>query len=234
MWKAVFACFAMLVGTTTCVAAGTTAADLTETEARWLKGAWPVIAFAKSQAIPLDIVVQPQASPGLAPIALAYIGGRCKLVLSMRGNAEAQATLERIEPDLLAATLELVTAHELGHCRRYLDGAWNGLPAGFVAPALPDDINPALRLSYSDMKATRREEGYADLVALAWTQQHHPTLYARMHAWLVAERSKDLIPGSHHDTLVWLQLAKDATTLNPTSMFSGSTALWAAGLALDD
>ena len=234
MWKTAVVCFAMLVGANTCFAAGSTAVDLTDTETRWLKGAWPVIALARSQAIPLDVVVQPQAAPGIAPIALAYISGRCKLVLSMRGNAEAQATLERIEPDLLAATLELMAAHELGHCRRYLDGAWNGLPAGFVAAALPDEVNPALRLSYSDMKATRREEGYADLVALAWTQQHHPSLYARLHSWLLAERSKDLIPGSHHDTLVWLQLAKDASTLVQSSTFSGSTVLWAAGLALDN
>ena len=147
---------------------------------------------------------------------------------------EVPASRKRSSFSVLAATLELMAAHELGHCRRYLDGAWNGLPAGFVAAALPDDINPALRLSYSDMKATRREEGYADLVALAWTQQHHPSLYPRVHAWLLAERSKDLIPGSHHDTLVWVQLAKDATTLVQSSTFASSTALWAAGLALDN
>ena len=108
------------------------------------------------------------------------------------------------------------------------------MPAGFVAAALPDDADPALRLTYFDMKATRREEGYADLVALAWTQQQHPNLYARLHAWLLAERSKDLIPGSHHDTLVWVQLAKDATALHQSSTFTGSTDLWAAGLALDE
>lgn len=234
MWKAVAVCFAMLVSASTCFAAGSLGADLTDIEARWLNGAWPVIALARSQAIPLDVIVQPQLSPGLAPIALAFIGGRCKLVLSMRGNPEAQATLDRIEPDLLAATIELMAAHELGHCRRYLDGAWNGLPVGFVAAALPDDINPELRLSFSDMKATRREEGFADLVALAWAQQHHPNLYAKLHAWLLAERSRDLIPGSHHDTLVWVKLAKDATALHQSSTFSGSSDLWAAGLALDN
>jgi hypothetical protein len=39
--------------------------------------------------------------PGAAPLALGFVDGRCKLVLSMRGNAEAQSTLDRIEPDLL-------------------------------------------------------------------------------------------------------------------------------------
>ena len=97
------------------------AADLTPTELRWLKGAWPVIAFAKDAGLPLDIIVQPQPTPGAAPLALAYVDGRCKLVLSMRGNSEATASLERIEPDLRDAALELMAAHELGHCRRYLD-----------------------------------------------------------------------------------------------------------------
>lgn len=237
MWKPVSVCLAVLLVSGTCLAAGAAAAataGLTDTESRWLKGAWPVIAFARAEKLPLDIVVQPQPSPGIAPIALAFIGGRCKLVLSMRGNAEAQATLERIEPDLLAATLELMAAHEMGHCRRYLDGDWNGLPAGFVDAAPPRDLNPALRLSYADMRATRREEGYADLVALAWTQQHHPNQYARLHAWLLAERSKDLIPGSHHDTRVWVQLAEDATAMVESSTFAGSTALWTAGLALEN
>src|SRR4051812_5799124 len=107
------------------------AADLSPTETRWLKGAWPVIAFAKEAKLPLDIVVQPQPSPGAAPLALAFVDGRCKLVLSMRGNPEAEASLDRIDPDLLDAALELMAAHELGHCRRYLDGAWYSLPAGF-------------------------------------------------------------------------------------------------------
>jgi len=234
MWKSVSACLALLTISGTCLAAGSAAVDLTDTESRWLKGAWPVIALARAEKLPLDIVVQPQASPGFAPISLAFIDGRCKLVLSMRGNAEAQATLERIEPELLDATLELMAAHELGHCRRYLDGAWNGLPAGFVAAVLPDDLNPALRLSYSDMRATRREEGYADLVALAWTQQHHPKQYARLHAWLLAERSKDVVPGSHHDTRVWVDLARETTALVQSRAFAGSQALWTAGLALDD
>jgi len=36
--------------------------------------------------LPLDIVVQPQPTPGKAPLALAFVDGRCKLVLSMREN----------------------------------------------------------------------------------------------------------------------------------------------------
>jgi len=206
------------------------AAELTSTESRWLKGSWPVIVYAKQAGMPLDIVVQPQPTPGAAPLALAFVDGRCKLVLSMRGNAQAAATLEAIEPGLLDATLELMAAHELGHCRRYLDGAWFGLPAGFTASA-DTHIDPESQAAWATMKAVRREEGYGDLVGLAWTQQQHPQEYARLHAWLLAERAKDLIPGSHHDTLAWVGLVRDGSALAGPSIFGAAAAIWAAGLA---
>ncbi|HSI59736.1 MAG TPA: hypothetical protein VLA16_19400 [Ideonella sp.] len=210
------------------------AADLSATEARWLKGAGPVIAFAKEAGLPLDIVVQPQPTPGNAPLGMAYVGGRCKLVLSMRGNPEAQATLERIAPALLDATLELMAAHELGHCRRYLDGAWYRVPAGFSPATPPAELPPDLQTAYAEMKATRREEGYGDLVGLAWIQQQRPQQYAALHAWLLSERSTDRVPGSHHDTLAWVRLAGDGAALAGGTLFSGAEALWSAGLKLGD
>lgn len=208
------------------------AADLTATEIRWLKGAWPVIAFAREAELPLDIVVQPQPAPGAAPLALAFIDGRCKLVLSMRGNAQAQATLDRIEPALLDATLELMAAHELGHCRRYLDGAWYRLPLGFAA-SRPDTSAAPWQDAYANMQAARREEGYGDLVGLAWTRQRHPQQYEKLHAWLVRERAADLIPGSHHDTLAWLRLAANGNALTHPSIFTAAAALWTDGLGAD-
>jgi hypothetical protein len=221
--KYLLACFTVF----TSLAA--TAADLTAIEMRWLKGAWPVITYAEETKLPLDIVVQPQPTPGQAPLALGFVDGRCKLVLSMRGNPEAEATLDRIAPELLNVTLELMAAHELGHCRRYLDGAWMGLPAGFTAVE-PEGLSPELRNAYRNMKGTRREEGYGDLVGLAWTQQRHPEAYQRLHAWLLKERSKDLIPGSHHDTLSWVRLAADGRTLAGATPFAGADALWRTGL----
>jgi len=209
------------------------AADLTPTEVRWLKGVAPVVAYAKEARLPLDIVVQPQDAPDAAPLALGFVDGRCKLVLSMRGNAEAQATLERVEPDLLDAALELMAAHELGHCRRYLDGAWFRLPAGFVARE-PASLNADDRAAYKTMRSVRREEGYADLVGLAWAQQRHRPLYERLHRLLLAERSKDLIAGSHHDTLAWLELARDGSALAQPSIFDAAAALWPRGLAAGD
>ncbi|MBE0546224.1 MAG: hypothetical protein IH627_00920 [Rubrivivax sp.] len=228
MWKVITGFVAAVLAASSCLAA-----DLTEIEVRWLKGVWPVVVFAHTAKLPLDIIVQPQATPGAAPLALGFIDGRCKLVLSMRGNSEAQATLDRIEPDLLDATLELMAAHELGHCHRYLEGSWLSLPAGFAASE-PAGLSANLRESYRNMKAVRLEEGYADLVGLAWARQHHRQKHQRLLTWLIAERSRDLIPGSHHDTLAWIQMAGDGNALIRPSIFAAAAALWDAGLAAAD
>jgi hypothetical protein len=224
MWKSVIVGMCSAWAATLCVAA-----DLTETETRWVHGIWPVVAFAKTAELPLDIVVQPQATPGKAPLALAFVDGRCKLVLSMRENPEARATLARIEPELLDATLELMAAHELGHCRRYLDGAWMGVPARF-APNEPAGLDASLREAYRAMHAQRREEGYADLVGLAWARQKHPQLYPKLHAWLLAERTRERVEGSQHDTLAWIGLAGDSGPSGGPSIFDAAAALWEKGL----
>ena len=194
------------------------AAELTATETRWLQGAWPVVEFARHTGLPLDIVVQPPPTPGAAPLAMAFIGGRCKLVLSMRGNSEAPATLERIDPELPDATLELMAAHELGHCRRCLDGAWSGWPSGFAAnPGAQRDAGSADR--HPPLAAARLEESYGDLVGPAWAQPHLPRPYARLWAWLVAERSNDRLAGTDHDTLAWLRWATPDPALRSESIF---------------
>ena len=227
MRKAVFTCIVAML-----VAASAAAADITPTEARWLKGAWPVIAFAGQARLPLDIVVQPQSPPGAVPLALAFVEGRCKLVLSMRGNPEAQATLERIAPDLVDATIELMTAHELGHCWRYAKGAWYDVPVGFV-PAVPLELEGELRSAYVGMTAQRREEGFGDLVGLAWVRQRRPADYERLYAWLAAERTHERVRGSPHDTLVWVHLAEKGVAVVDGSIFKGAAALWVRGLSAD-
>jgi len=213
--------------------ASSLAADLTPLETRWVQGFWPVVVYAQKAGLPLDVVVQPQATPGSAPLALGFVDGRCKLVLSTRGNAEAQATLDRIEPNLVDAALELMAAHELGHCRRYLDGTWMTSPAGFTS-APPPGLHPELVGAYRGMRAVRREEGYADLVGLAWTWQRHRPRYQRLRAWLLEERARDLLPGSHHDTLVWVRLAGDGHALGQASIFDAAAALWGNGLERAD
>ena len=207
------------------------AADLTPTETRWLQGAWPVIAHAKQLGLPLDIVVQPQDAPDAAPLALAYVDGRCKLVLSMRGNPQAERTLAALPDAIRDDALELMAAHELGHCRRYLDGAWHGMPAGFAPAAPPAGLRADLRAAYEDMSAARREEAYGDLVGLAWIVQRHPDHYAALQRWLLDERSAERdAPGSHHDTVHWVRLAAEPAALRAGSIFDAAHALWQRGL----
>jgi hypothetical protein len=217
---------ALVFGAPACQAAG-----LTPVEERWLQGVWPVLLYARDAGLPLDIVVQPQATPGLPPLAMAFIDQRCKFVLSLRGNPEVEASAGRIDPELFDATLQLMAAHELGHCWRHVSGAWFGLPAGH-AFGLADTADAA-DVSGRERQAVRREEGYADLVGLAWTREHHRPSYARLYAWLVGERSLNLVPGGHHDTLVWARLATNAERLADKTPFAAADALWAEGLDAD-
>lgn len=208
------------------------AADLSKLENRWLRGVMPVLEYAQQQRLPLDIIVQPQPTPGLPPLAMAFIDGRCKLVLSMRENPEAQATLDRIDGELLDATLEMIAAHELAHCNRHVTGRWQQLPPGLAEDAaqrVPAGLRPERHADYRQMQATRREEAYADLAALAWARQRHATQFVRLRDWLVSERSRDLIPGSHHDTLAWLRLAADGHALQMQRSPFAADALWAQG-----
>ena len=209
---------------------------LTDTETRWLNAGWPVLAYAKERQLPIDVVVQPQPSPSAAPLAMGFVDGRCKLVLSMRGNPDAESTLARIEPTLLNAVVEAMTAHELGHCWRYVHGAWHTLPSGFVDTS--DDGSTAdqeLVKLRRDMRETRREEGFADLVGLAWTLWRHPQQYGQVHTWFEKFRDDPPVPGSHHDTRAWVRLAKDRSAFERAETpFEQARALWQKGLLSDD
>jgi hypothetical protein len=210
------------------------AAQLTEAETRWLTAGLPVLAYAKQELkLPIDIVVQPQAKPGDVPLALGFDNGRCKLVLSMRGNPQAESVLDALPAEQRQLMIEAMTAHEIGHCWRYAQGAWHALPAGFVeghnVPAVPPDLQ---QLAQS-MLETRREEGYADLVALAWTQQRHPGQYAQVATWLNQVRQPLAQEGDagSHDTRAWLQLAPTGAAFNPAQpLFEQAAALWRKGL----
>jgi hypothetical protein len=207
------------------------AAELTEIETRWLRAGAPVIAYARQQGLPLDIVVEPQARAGDAPLAMGFLKDRCKLVLAMRGNPEGEATLARIEPAMLQPVLEAMFAHELGHCWRYVHGAWHTLPAGFVDASDDSRLDQDLARVVRDMRETRREEGYADLVGLAWIQWRHPTQYERVHAWLEQLRADVPMPGAHHDTRVWLKLARSPQSFDAVGTpFERVQSLWQAGL----
>jgi hypothetical protein len=222
-WRALAA--AWCVG----VASASAAADLTPLEQRWLRGVWPVLQHAKASGLPLDVVVQPQDAQGLAPMAMAFVDGRCKLVLSMRGNAAARTALERIDPELHDGALELMAAHELGHCQRHVAGRWQVRPLNF-APLYPIALSDAQRIDYEQMQATRLEEGFADLAGLAWIRHARPAQYAALYRWLVGERVAERLPGSHHDTLAWLRLADDPDALAGETPFARVTDLWLVGV----
>ncbi|MFL6698159.1 MAG: hypothetical protein ACJ8GJ_13410 [Vitreoscilla sp.] len=228
----VLAFFALLLASH----AAPAAADLTDTERRWLAGATPPVAWALKQGLPVDIVVLPQAQAGAAPIAMGYDEGRCKLVFAMRGNPAAESTLAAIPAPLLQATLEAMTAHEIGHCQRHRSGAFDSLPSGLTdKPDAIETRQPTAELQAiaREMRITRREEAFADLVGLAWTHAHHADQYAQVLAWFDQARS-DETPHGFHDTRHWLALAHAADAFaEKAGPFDQAAVMWERGL-LDD
>lgn len=208
------------------------AAQLTELETRWLQAGKPVIDYARTQGLPIDIIVQPQDAPGAVPLALGYAAGRCKLVLSLRGNAQAEGVLQDVLPARHALMIEAMTAHEIGHCRRYAQGDWHVLPRGFVEPRSmqPGKLTPLAQ----ELRETRREEGYADLVALAWMHGRHPGQYREVLAWMRGVRAAGEAAGGSHATQGWLALADGAGVFDESaSPFVQAQVLWRKGLSGD-
>jgi len=240
MWNRCFIAF--LLGFTGASSHAADAPDsrLTATESRWLAAGAPVLAYARRQELPLDIVVQPQDAPHLPPLAMGYTHGRCKLVLSMRGNPGVDAAAASIPDTLFSPVVEAMMAHELGHCWRYVRGAWNTLPAGFVAgTAVEGDLSaeddPEWAHKIRQMRETRREEGFSDLVALAWTHARHPARYKDVHRWLTDVRADQPVEGAHHDTRAWVRLAADGRVFSATpsaaaNVFEVALPLWIKGL----
>lgn len=192
-------------------AASVPAAELTAQEIRWLSAGSGVLAYAKQTLqLPLDITVQPQARASDVPLALGYQDGRCKLVLSLRGNPHSEDVLAGVAPERQSWMIEAMVAHEIGHCWRYVQGAWHSLPAGF------EQATSAPELA---LQETRREEGYADLVALAWTAQRQPQRYAAVLGWMQQVRQPVAAVAGSHSTTAWLQQA-------PTAAVFGADAAW--------
>jgi hypothetical protein len=211
------------------------AADLTPLEQRWLGAAMPVLAYSRSIQLPIDIVVQPQAGPNDVPLAMGFADGRCKLVLSLRGNPDAEHQLDGIAPADQGELIEAMAAHEIGHCWRYARGAWHALPAGFVEAGDETAGDPALLAASKAMRETRREEGYADLVALAWTQRSHPDDYARVYAWLERLRHDQPVARNGHDTRVWVALGRDASRFGQAAQpFEDALPVWREGLLKEE
>ncbi len=208
--------------------------DLTDAESRWLRAAAPVIDYARQIKLPLDIIVQPQQAPDAVPLALGFAGGRCKLVLSMRGNPQADTILQTVPAAQRDWMIEAMTAHEIGHCWRYAQGDWHQTPSGFVEAPERYAYRPDLQKVAQEIRETRREEGFADLVALAWTRDHHPEQYGAVYAWMEDVRRTQPLAGASHDTLAWLGLVKDGAVFTVSdSPFDQVQDLWREGLIKD-
>ena len=196
------------------------ASALSPLETRWLKAAAPVVSYAREQGLPLDIVVQPQDAQGSVPLALGFEGGRCKLVLSMRGNAQAEAVLQGVPSARQGLMIATMAAHEIGHCQRYAQGDWHALPRGFVERG-------SARGDVREQRETHREEGYADLVALAWVHARHRDDYQEVLAWMRSVRQA----GGSHDTQAWLALAAGSAVFDTAQTpFEQADRLWRQGL----
>jgi hypothetical protein len=211
------------------------AADLTDLEKRWLGAALPVLEYAKEVRLPIDVIVQPRARPNDVPLAMGFAGGRCKLVVSLRENPDAEKVLAGVEPAQQGELIEAMAAHEIAHCWRYARGAWHALPAGFVEISNETAADSSLLAASKAMREMRREEGYADLAALAWTRHRHPDEYARVQAWLDKVRSTQPVARGGHDTRVWVRLAADGKRFGAAGRpFEDAAPLWQEGLVNDD
>ncbi len=209
-------------------------AQLTEMETRWLKAAAPVLAYAQRIKLPIDIIVQPVTRATDVPLAMGFKDGRCKLVLSMRGNPDAEKVLDQVPQDKRGVLMEAMAAHEVAHCWRYAQGAWHALPAGFTE-GTATAADPALLAEWEALRNNRREEGFADMVALAWTKRFHPEHYQQVHSWLASVRNEHTAAGGGHDTRAWVKVATDSSVFKQSATpFEDAGFAWSQGLLQDE
>ncbi len=211
--RATVAAMVAMAGTLATGAPALAAPGLTEVERRWIDAAGPVLAAARRDGLPIDVVVQPQPNAGEPVLALAWIGGRCKLVATMRGPDGAPLPAAEVDPSPPPLRVRVMVAHEVGHCWRHVRGDWGGSPSAFAPATDP-------RAKRDATAAARLEEGFADLYALAWIAAHEPDRYRAVHGWLAGERAEPGHDGAEHDTREWVAAAEDP------AVFGGSGTLY--------
>lgn len=217
------------------------AAELTDMETRWLTAGSAMLKYAKKELkLPIDIIVQPTGKPTDVPLALGFQDGRCKLVLTMRDRTNVEDVLSSVPAEQRPLMIEAMFAHEVGHCWRYVQGQWHEMPAGFeehdhAGHAAPDQAQAQAQAQ--ELEQTRREEGFADLAALAWIQQRHPEQYAAVAAWMrqVRQPSSASPAVGSHTTMAWLQLAPTGDAFAAElPLFEQASSLWQQGLLNQD
>ncbi|USX15720.1 hypothetical protein NHH88_08055 [Oxalobacteraceae bacterium OTU3CAMAD1] len=214
------------------------AASLTDMEIRWLTAGSAMLKYAKAELkLPIDIIVQPTGKPTDVPLALGFQDGRCKLVLTMRDRTNVEDVLASVPAEQRPLMIEAMFAHEVGHCWRYVQGQWHEMPAGFEEHAEHSHNAPNDQAQAQELEQTRREEGFADLAALAWIQQRHPEQYGAVAAWMRQVRqpsSASPVVGSH-TTMEWLQLAPTGDAFAAElPLFEQASSLWQKGLLNQD
>ena len=215
------------------------AAELTDMETRWLTAGSAMLKYAKKELkLPIDIIVQPTGKPTDVPLALGFQDGRCKLVLTMRNRTNVEDVLSTVPAEQRTLMIEAMFAHEVGHCWRYVQGQWHEMPAGFeehADHAAPDRMTAQAQAQ--ELEQTRREEGFADLAALAWIQQRHPEQYGAVAVWMRQVRQPSPaspVVGSH-TTMEWLQLAPTGDAFAAElPLFEQAGSLWRKGLLNQD
>jgi len=207
---------------------------LTERETSWLVAGVPVLRYAAREGLSIDVVVQPDDQPDLSPVGMGIRNGRCTLVVSMRGNAEIDSLSRSVPTTLFVPVAQAIIAHEVAHCWRFMGGGPHAAPA-VPADAAAGQSPTALESAEREMRLTRREEGYADLVGLAWTLHAHAGQYEQVRAWLAAYRRDPAIRGDHHDTGLWIDLAHDKAAFTPAdNLFLQANAVWKRGLQIEE
>jgi hypothetical protein len=216
------------------------AAELTDMETRWLTAGSAMLKYAKKELkLPIDVIVQPTGKPTDVPLALGFQDGRCKLVLTMRNRTNVEDVLSSVPAEQRPLMIEAMFAHEVGHCWRYVQGQWHEMPAGFEEHADHADHAAAnqVQAQAQELEQTRREEGFADLAALAWIQQRHPEQYGAVAEWMrqVREPSPASRVVGSHTTMEWLQLAPSGDAFAADlPLFEQAGSLWRKGLLNQD
>jgi hypothetical protein len=211
------------------------AAELTPLEKRWLAAAYPVLEYARSQQLPIDIVVQPQAGPDDVPLAMGFADKRCKLVMSLRGNPDAEKVLAGVAPDAQQELIEAMAAHEIAHCWRYAHGRL-ACAAGRLRRGRRRNRGRPIAAGGVESDARDAPRGRLCRPGRPGLDPPQPSHdYGRVHAWLDKVRAVQPVARSGHDTRVWVKLAADAGSFGPADQpFEDAAAMWKKGLLNDE